>query len=177
MKTFEQFINEAKITVYHGGNVEIINIDNNYHFMYHKEANVQEGVGIYFTPDVDVAKQYGKIISTIKIDSTKFLPSRETVSVLLSKTQVINLLKEIAKNYDELWMMATDYGFEVNSNKELVKHYDAFAKMIMNNEIRNFQIELVQNTNIEVFAKAWQKVIPFNGTYNKELQFYAIIKN
>jgi hypothetical protein len=49
--------------------------------------------------------------------------------------------------------------------------------MLMSNEVRNFQIELVQNTNVEVFVKAWLKTIPYNGTYNEQLKIYAIMKD
>jgi hypothetical protein len=73
--------------------------------------------------------------------------------------------------------MAVDYGFEIDNNRELGPYYNRFADMLMSNEVRNFQIELVQNTNVEVFVKAWLKTIPYNGTYNEQLKIYAIMKD
>jgi transcriptional regulator of met regulon len=112
------------------------------------------------------------------VDTSKLLPSRADVSNKIPLPKVVTLLKEIANNYDDFWMMFTDYGFEVENNKNITdKMYLNIANTMSDNEIRNFQIELVQASNIKVFVEAWLKVVKKYGTYNKELGFYALMHN
>jgi hypothetical protein len=181
MTTFKKFlenIQESSLEIYHGDSFGLTQINNNYSRMYGKDSNVQEGIGIYFSKSLDVAQGYGKKVVKTTVDVIKLLPSRADVSSKIPLPKVVMLLKEIANSYNEFWMMFTDYGFEVESNKEITdKMYSSIAKTMSNNEIRNFQIELVQASNTQVFVDAWLKVIKKYGTYNKELGFYALMYN
>ena len=176
MKTFNDFINESKIKLYHGDNFGLKEVNGNYSRM--NSGNNQEGIGIYFSTDKNVADSYGKFIYEITIDNTKLLKSRESWKKQLSINYLEKLLKELLKtdNKGELWYLFTDYGYDIDNNKDAIKYCVQVANDMCDNEVRNIQIELCNQVGVEVFVKAWLKTIPYIGTYNKENKFYAIMK-
>ena len=178
MITFKNYLNESTLTIYHGDNFGLVNVNQNYARMYGKSSNVQEGIGIYFSNSLDVAKGYGSKLVETTVNTSNLLPSRAIVADKITLNTVVNLLKEIANAYDEFWLLFTDYGYEVSNNSDITnKMYIDLAKLMSDNEIRNFQIELVQASDIEIFVNAWLKIVKKHGTYNKELGFYALMKS
>ncbi len=106
---FKEYINlnEAKITLYHGDNYGT-------YFINAKRSNwgnMQEGPGIYFTPDINVARQYGTKIISIEADPKTFLNSRKTVKQ--EKTLDNNLykmLKDLWKfDNESMFYLISDY--------------------------------------------------------------------
>ena len=75
MRIFE--VAKPKI-LYHGDNFGTKNLS--IELMMHEQSNNKEGVGIYFSPDIDVAHTYGNKISSIKTRGLKIVNSRSPVS-------------------------------------------------------------------------------------------------
>ena len=168
-----QILTEAEsITLYHGDNFSTKRIDpklmNN--------GNVQEGPGIYFSDKLEVAQLYGKDVVYTEVNPKNFIPSRGTVGKYLKLRY--NLMKILHKvDPEPLWYDLTDWGAEI-LNPEDVKLSDLrfLSEQVKNEEVRNFLIGLAQSFGPEELAKAWLKVYPNKlGTYNSEIDFYAII--
>ena len=177
--SFKQYLNESKITVYHGDNYGTKKLDpklmNN--------GNNQEGIGIYFG-DYETAEKYGKFIVSAEINPKMFMDSREDIGKYLSEQQIAKLLMSLPKgvgwerkNKDDLYSLVTDYGVEVYEPEDLKSHHiHEAARLMMDEEVRNFQITLAETFGVERFVERWNDIFPRrHGTYNPELGFYSII--
>ena len=172
---FKEYLQEAtsnKITIYHSSNVYIPNIDPKY--MLH--GNAQEGVGIYFSEDLQETKGYGDKTVKIEINKRNFKYSRDDTFKHCSMLSISQLLNEL-KNYDNdsMIILASDYGIDSNSLRQ--SHLIEISKQIGDTEIRNFQIELAQRFSVEQLVSAWNKVFPkIHGLYeNSHWSIYSVI--
>ena len=167
-----QILTEANtLTIYHGDNFGTKRIDSKLMM----NGNVQEGPGIYFGT-LETAQTYGKDVVYAEVDPKKFIPSRGTVGRYLKlRYDLMKILHKV--DPEPLWYDLTDWGQEIE-NPEDVKLSDLrfLSEQVKNDEVRNFLIGLAQSFGPEELAKAWLKVYPNKlGTYNSELEFYAII--
>ena len=165
------------IKLYHGddhGTTDLIP-----HWMYHDDANAQEGVGIYFTPNLEAAKGYGSKISSITLSGTqrsRIAPSRARTSDYINQQQGTALITEIGKAHEDLWYLMTDYGIPITEPEEVEDyHYNDLFHAMAGNELRGFQIALASETSTTAFVAAWNKYVPILGLYEEESQFYSII--
>ena len=168
-----QNINEANtITLYHGDNFGTKRIEPRLMM----NGNVQEGIGIYFSPDLSVAQGYGSDIVYAEVNPKLFVNSRGSVGRNLKLSY--NLLKFLFKiDPEALWYMITDWGIVIENPEDVkLSHIRELNQLIKEDEVRNFLITLAQSFDVEDVAKAWMHVYPKKlGTYNKDINFYAII--
>ena len=171
-------LNESKITLYHGDNhgTRFINPKR----MMTDNSNNQEGVGIYFSPDIEVAKSYGKFIVSCEVNPDSFVEARKTVR---QTRKIKNKLSKMFKAFHKIdpegiWYMMTDYGIDLSEPEDIKSyHFDDLVQLMLDEEIRNLQITLVEYYDVETFVKVWNSIYTdITGTYNKELDFYAITK-
>ena len=171
---YENILHESSmINVYHGddyGTTEIIPRN-----MW-LGGNSQEGIGIYFG-SMETAEQYGKYITMAKIDPRKYPNSRVIASDILNINKTAKFLKILWKNDEEsMYYYITDYMYipEIKDIKDY--HMKEFASLLLNNELRNFQIELVERMGIDIFVDTWNKIFPdIHGTYEPVAHFFAIL--
>ena len=165
-------IKEANsITIYHGDNFNTKKIDPKLMM----NGNVQEGPGIYFG-SLEVAQSYGKNVVYTEVDPKKFIPSRGTVGKYLKLRY--NIMKILHKTDPEpFYYDLTDWGQEIAEPEDVTSEDLRFlSEQIKEEEVRNFLIGLAQSFGPEEVANAWMKVYPNKlGTYNNEIDFYAII--
>jgi hypothetical protein len=163
------------LTLYHGDDFGTTRIEPK--LMFHG-GNNQEGVGIYFSPDIKAAKGYGsKIIKLVltKAQRKRIVPARDSTADHISPKAGFNLLKYIHQNDDEFWYLISNY-MEVTEPEDVnAFHLRQLFKMMAPSEIRNFQIEVCQGTNVELFVKAWNATVPINGLHEIGSDFYSII--
>ena len=172
---FKTFINEASsmVTIYHGDNYGTKKLDpklmNN--------GNNQEGIGVYFGT-LEVAKNYGKNIVSVTVNKKRFWGSRNLMSKHTNNNNVLHLFEILhAIDNEPLYYMITDWGIDVSEPEDVTSEYlMELAKKMITDEVRNFQITMAQAFGVVDFVDAWNKVFSNNlGTYNKDLDFYAII--
>lgn len=163
------------VDIYHGDDYNTKKIEIKH--MMSKDSNNQEGIGIYFGT-LDIANSYGKDIISATVNKKRFWGSRNSLSKHTNYKFILSLFKTLHKIDDEpLYYMATDWGIEISQPEDVTWiHLIELAKNMMSEEVRNFQIIISQQFGVINFVEAWNKVFPNNlGTYNKELNFYAII--
>ena len=175
-------INENKtLQLFHGSDKKFTKIEPKY--MRTDGSNMQEGVGIYFTTDLEATKIYGKYVMEVDVDLSKmkFLPSREFALDLYNLNDLKKLVKNIKiEDKDELYYAITDW-VEVDYDASIEEMKEVFIENVLENfcdeEIRNVHIQFCEVFGTENFINAWNKVFgkKFYGTYNEELQFYAIM--
>lgn len=159
--------------VFHGGDHVLATLDPKW--MLHDESNNQEGVGIYFSPDISVAQRYGPKISYTDIAGLKIVSSRDDAGKHLTDEQVINMFKFILSNDEDFWYKISDY-VEVAEPDDVEDHHLAVVwDMMKPQELRNWQSEICMATSNETFVAAWNKFTGIDGTYETDTQFYAII--
>ena len=170
--------NNKKI-LYHGGRKKFTKIYPKYMFI--DSSNAQEGIGIYFTPYLEVAQKYGKHVMFIEIeDFKKFIDSYAIASdvyKLYEIEKVVDLIK--VNDKDELYYYITNW-MEIDYDSSVDELKEAFKSILpdmLENEIRNFHVELAEIFGVEEFVNAWNKVFGnrFYGTYNPKLEFYAVM--
>lgn len=166
---------ENNDTLYHGDDFGTTSI--NPKWMYHDSSNNQEGIGIYFSPDINVARSYGKKISSISKSGLKIFDARRPAVDAVSLNQAARLTEELNRTNEDFWYIYSDYGIEVAEPEDVENHHHfQLQEMMMNEQIRNWQIEMAQNAvNIEIFVRAWNKHIKIDGLFENESQFYSII--
>jgi hypothetical protein len=174
---FKEFINEASnmIAIYHGDNYGTKKIEPK--LMMTKNSNSQEGVGIYFGT-LEVAQSYGKDIVKATVNKKRFWGSRNSLSKHTNYKFVLHLFRILHEIDNEpLYYMATDWGIEISEPEEVtIEVLKELAQHMIEEEVRNFQITMAQEFGVIDFVAAWNSVFSDNlGTYNKELDFYAII--
>ena len=174
---FKQFLNESKIKVYHGDNHDTKRLDpklmNN--------GNNQEGIGIYFG-DYETAEKYGKFIVEAEINPKMFIHSRKSIGDFVKSDSLGRFIRGLElgtwknKNKENLWSLATDYGVEVYEAEDLKPyHIDELARLMKDEQVRNFQITLAETFGVERFVNHWNFYFRWHGTYNPDNGFYAII--
>ena len=171
--TFRELLVESKIIIYHGDNFGTTKID----AKLMNNGNNQEGIGIYFSNNIDTAKSYGKDI--IKIEGNlKLIPSRVDMSIINDK-KIYNLLKDMHKaDLEKFYYYISDY-IEVYEPEDVNdKHIIEMIKYAKSEQVRNFQVDMAEKFGVEEFVKSWNKHIKIDGTYEKQNSkeiWYAII--
>ena len=167
---------KGRVILYHGDNhgtietkAELMNNGNN-----------QEGIGIYFSPDINVAKHYGKKIVKVQIKKELFVESRSYVKdnkEIYDKLEQF-LVKLFPYEKEAFFYEYTNYFSDVTDpDKITAEHIKHLADMYVNEEIRNLQINLTEIVGVENFVKEWNKLYKnIYGTYDNGTEFYAIIK-
>lgn len=165
-------LTENKV-LYHGDNFGTTKLDPKW--MMHDESNNQEGIGIYFSPDINVAKSYGNKISKISADNLRIVNSRMPVKNAIKTKDAVNLLKYIFDNDEDFWYKISDY-IEVTGPEDVDDyHFQTLYKMMKDQEIRNWQSEIAMATDITVFVTGWNKYIPIDGLYEEQTKHHSII--
>jgi hypothetical protein len=174
---FKKFINEAKTVItYHGGNT-ILNPSKDIKYLVTKNSNNQEGIGYYFGP-IETAQMYGKKIVQTEVDPKNFIGSRDDVSKHFKKISVLMLLTELHNTDNEpLYFLLTDWGKEIMEPEDVTRGDLMFlAKHYLNDEVRDFQIDLADKFGVATFVEIWNRIFKnIHGTYNKDLDWYCII--
>jgi hypothetical protein len=165
----------AGITLFHGDDFGTTKLDPK--LMFHG-GNNQEGVGIYFASDITVTKTYGSKITKLELtvdQLQRIVPARDHAEDHISSDAGFNLLNYINQNDDNFWYMISDY-VEVTGPEDVEEfHLRQTFEMMSREEIRNFQIEVCQATNVPLFVKAWNASTGIYGLFEKESQIYSII--
>jgi len=174
IQLFEVFKNNKLITVYHGDNfgttkIDPINMD--------LKGNLQEGVGIYFTDNLETAQYYGAHIVTANIRPDRFIDSRGYIGDYLETKQMIEMFKNLWKiDPEQMYYLISNY-VEIWEPADITeRHLTMLAKEMKTEEVRNFQITLGRAFEIKNFVESWNSNIKnIDGTMNSDLGFYCII--
>lgn len=166
---------ESANTLYHGDHFGTTQLDPNW--MFHSDSNNQEGIGIYFSPDINVAKTYGPKISSISRQGLKIVESRSIAVDYINLAQAARFTEILNNANEDFWYVYSDYGIEVAEPEDVEDHHHMqLQEMMLREEIRNWQIEMAQlSDNIDVYVKAWNQIFDIDGLYENESQFYSII--
>jgi len=172
--SFKQYLKESSKIVYHGDNHKTKKLDVS--LMNH--GNNQEGIGIYFSDNIDTAYDYGRDVVSAEINMSKFLPSRVNISKI-GKLKIKKLLHALWKyNKEEMFYWVSDY-IEVSVEDDVQDvHIDELAGYLMNEQIRNFQIDLADKFGVENMVREWNAIVKIDGLYNRNNDneiWYAII--
>lgn len=159
--------------VYHGDNFGTTVLQPKY--MMHSASNNQEGVGIYFTPDINVALTYGPKISKISIANLNIKNSRATVKNTIPKANALKLLQYLHTVNNEFWYHISDYAEVSDRNMVRNQHFNTMLASAGEQELRNWQIELAQASTPTDLISGWNKYIKISGLYEPVSQFYSII--
>ena len=168
----------TSLTLYHGDAFGTVgNLQPTY--MLHSGSNNQEGVGIYFSPDIAVAESYGSKISMILLSESqrnRVKLSRSPTYKSISVPAAVNMLVEINQNDPDFWYKLTDYSIEVSSQEEVESHHllRLFHRM-KSVELRNFQSEICMATSVDVFVTAWNNHTNIIGLYEPVTRHHSII--
>lgn len=160
--------------LYHGDDFETTKLDPKW--MMHDDSRNAVGVGIYFTPDMEHTKLYGNNISKISMNGLKLVNGFTPIEKIINQSTFVKFLETLNKTNEGIWYLITDYGIEVQDQREIRRHH--FLKLynfMKSQEIRDWQIELAQATSIIDFVTAWNNIIKIDGLYNPETNYYAII--
>ena len=171
-------IDFTSLTLYHGDAFGTVgNLQPTY--MLHSSSNNQEGVGIYFNPDIEVAQSYGSKISMIRLSESqrkRVKQSRAATYKTVSVAAAVNMLTEINQNDPDFWYKLTDYSIDVGGQDEVNSyHLQRLFNMMKTVEIRNFQSEICMATSVDVFVNAWNNHINIIGLYEPVTRHYSII--
>ena len=140
-------------------------------------GNNQEGIGIYFGT-LESAERYGKYLVSVEVDPSKFVNSRGDVGKELKLLSVKLFLSELHKlDSEPLYYVLTDWGKEIMEPEDVTKSdLNFLAKQYLDEEVRNFQIDMVEKFGVVDFVETWNRVFRnIHGTYNKDLDWYCII--
>ena len=119
--TFKKYLNESKITLYHGDNYGT-------HFISSKkmdQGNMQEGPGIYFSNDITVAEGYGSKIISIEADPSQFLNSRKLVKQERAlSNNLLYILKDLwKKDAESMFYFVSDIMKTENINSNNIHEW------------------------------------------------------
>jgi hypothetical protein len=166
-----------RVEIYHGGSFYITDLNKHVDSMYHDNSNNQEGVGIYFGT-LKTAEFYGDKIVRTTINPKKFLNSRDEIGKYISASKIEKIIKSLNASNEDFWYMYSDYGIEVSEPKDIrAFHHRMLAELLMDEQVRNFQTNLVAQSSVKSFVDAWKLHSGFYGTYEAEQDFYALIDN
>lgn len=166
-------LTENKV-LYHGDNFGTTQLTPKW--MMHDESNNQEGIGIYFSPDINIAKSYGNKISKISADNLRIVNSRMPFGNAIKKRDAVNLMKYIFNNDEDFWYkLISDY-IQVPDPEDVDEyHFEMLYDIMKDQEIRNWQIEIAKATDITNFVTGWNKYIPIDGLYEPTTRHHSII--
>jgi hypothetical protein len=170
---YQQLV-ESNTTVYHGDNIGTTALEAKW--MMHDTSNNQEGVGIYFTPDIKVATNYGHKVSAIDLSGLTIENSRSSVEDIINDENAIALITYLSQNNEDFWYIFSDYGIEVTEPEDVEEyHSEELYHHMRPQMVRDWQIELTQASDVITFVTGWNKFIPIDGLFERETMFYAII--
>lgn len=170
-KLFEEFT--APLTLYHGDNfctdsIKVENMD--------LGGNMQEGIGIYFTNDIKVAKGYGTCLIKTEVNSNNFIPSREPIRNYISEDEIFEILDDLMFIDDEaMFYLVSDYLYIETPSDLEEYHLHSLASKLSIEEARNFQITLAESFSVPAFVEAWNTNTTYIGTFEEKSGFYCII--
>jgi hypothetical protein len=166
---------ENNDTLYHGDNFGTTSLDPKW--MLHNDSNNQVGVGIYFSPDINVAKTYEPKISSISRQGLKIVESRQLAIDHIDLNQAAKFTKALNDANEDFWYVYSDYGIEVAEPEDVEDyHHVQLQEMMLREEIRNWQLEMAERSdNINVYVNAWNQLFDIDGLYETDSQFYSII--
>jgi len=168
-----QHLLENPQLLYHGDDFGTKHLD--IRWMIHDTSNNLEGVGIYFSPDINVAKSYGSKIISIDPSKLTLVNSREATDKLITTNKAVKFLDYINKTNDDFWYLLTDYNIEVQSQEEVnPSHLVRLYNIMKFEEIRNWQIEIAMAVDINSFVTGWNKIIRIDGMFNPQNNIYTI---
>lgn len=82
---------------YHGSNHNFKTFKISESLVNRESTRVNEGIGIYFTTDINIAKSYGKYLYTIEINENYFIDFRKKRNCQLYLSKLRNYVKEKTK--------------------------------------------------------------------------------
>lgn len=175
---FLDLIEDENLVLYHGDDYGTTTLDPKW--MIHDESNNQEGVGIYFTPNIDDARGYGPKISSLTLtpyQQQHLVDSRSLTSDHINPEMGLKLLMTIHQNDEDFWYAVSDYSYgAVTEPEDVDEHHLADMFHIMSTqEIRNFQSELATHSSGPVLIAAWNAIVPIIGMWEEKTQYYSII--
>lgn len=171
---FRQFLTESKKEIYHGDNYQTKKI--NVSLM--NNGNNQEGIGIYFSSDIAVAKGYGSNIVSAEINHSKFIDSRKNIGKYLNQKTIAKILKDMYAVDEEAMYYEITNWIDISEPEDIEDyHLEELAKKYSNEESRNFQVMLADIFGVEEFVKSWNKHTKIDGTYQDmgDNIWYAVI--
>lgn len=180
--TFKEFLerprelNESTITIYHGDDHGTKRL--NPKLMNH--GNVQEGIGIYFQDFASTARDYGKDIVSIEVNTDRLIPQREEVRKHLNPRGLEKMFNVFRKsNPEEFFYFVSDW-IEVQEPDDVTsQHVREMVRNIGQEEVRNFQTQMADSYGVELFVKTWLECFPkIDGTYHPnstEENWYQIL--
>lgn len=165
---------ENKSIVYHGDNEGTTVLQAKW--MMHDTSNNQEGVGIYFTPDINVATNYGAKVSSIDLTGLKIVNSRMATESVVSDEQGTALTRYLSENNEDFWYIYSDYGIEVAEPEDVEEyHHEMLYDKMKTSEIRYWQMELAQAADVITLVTGWNKFINIDALLDRPSMFYAVI--
>ena len=165
MKKFKNYLIEKKITVYHGDRHNTKKLD----VKLMNNGNNQEGIGIYFSDNIEDTKTYGKDVVSASINTNNFINSHDDIAVI-GNSKIEKILKDLFKlDEEEFYYLITDYGVEVHNPEDVNENYiKELVNLIKNEEVRNFQIDLSDRFGVKQFVDIWNKITKIDGTFQKQ---------
>lgn len=162
-------------TIYHGDDFGTTRLEPKW--MLHNQSNNLEGVGIYFSPDIEVAKNYGDKICSIRTLGLKIVESRQPVGDVIHDDEAIEFYMKLSTNDESFWYMISDYTYISGPEDVDESACDETWQIMKAEQIRNWQIEMAQACDtIENFVHIWNDTLPIDGLYETANQFYCIIE-
>lgn len=179
----ESLLSESiMIKVYHGDNYGLKDINNNYRAMFLENSNQQEGPGIYFSDNINTAKDYGKYVVSTIVDKNKLIPSREPLIDYVDPEPVIQVLYDLSREcLEDVFYFISDYS-EVSTPEELNRrHFEEAVELLLDDQARNVLTTLGELcTNKKLFVDSWVEHTGIYGTYDKQHNdetWYALLHN
>lgn len=171
---FREFLLESMLEIYHGNDhstkMLVPKLMNN--------GNNQHGIGIYFTNNKSTAESYGKHVVKINVNTSKLINNKDFISVI-GKNKILKILKILSSDKEGMYILTSNYGIEIFDSKDLkTTHVEELVHLMLDEEVRNFQITLAEEFGVEKFVNAWNKITNIDGTYEKRGPgeiWYAII--
>lgn len=177
MRIGDLLVESRPMTLFHGDDFGTTFLDPKW--MLHSGSRNQEGVGIYFSPDVEVALQYGEKVSYIELSSeqrAKIVDSRAHLLDVLDSETCVGIFKALMDHSENFWYIFSDYGIEVAEPTDVDDWtFASLYEAMLYEEVRNFQITLCEYAGVESFVRAWNETTNIIGTHEKTSNFYAII--
>lgn len=159
-------LREARgIVVFHGDNYNTTRLSPSLM----NNGNNQEGIGIYFSDNPETAEFYGSNTIKAYVDTSRLVDSRESMDVV-GRWDVLSILKDMAReDEEEMFYLLTDYGVFLQEPEDMVEsHIEEVVPMLMNEEVRNFQITMAQTFGVEAFVASWNRNTDIDGAYHQQ---------
>lgn len=170
------------LTLYHGDNHNTTELSPSLM----ANGYCQLGVGIYFSPKLDVAKYYGKHIVTTIIESKYLVEATEIICDTITKRSDIHMVKMLRYLYNNnptaMYDLLANFGAEIREPQKITLSNLAWlSSQMKEGQIRNLTIELAEQFGTELFVEAWNMFFPrIKGFYQIQTPdniWVAIIDN